>query len=143
MLRARASAGASHAARSQAQGQKAGRPDEQRLRMPSSHGFLWIKPCKGHLRETNQEYNGEEGWGLGRGAPAKEGGLDGGSSEKKVFENELGLCRSFNEKTADHSDQTKFCGLFFVVVVNNTFKNCCIFILKCPGKTKSWTMVRI
>ena len=104
--------------------------------MPSSHAFLRMKPCKGHLRETNQEHKGKAGWGAGKGTPAEEGGWDGGSSEE-VFENELGLCRSFNEKTADHSDQTKFCGLFFAVVVNNTFKNCCIFFLNVQGRQKA------
>ena len=106
---------------------EAGRPGEQRLSMPSSHAFLRMKPCKGHLREANQERKGKAGWGAGKGTPAEEGGSDGGSSEQKFFENELGLCRSFNEKTADHSDQTKLYGFFFAVVVNNTLKNCCIF----------------
>lgn len=127
MLGARASAGASRSPLSGTSAE-AGRPDKQRLRMLSSHAFLRIKPCKGHLRETNQEHKGKEGWGSGKGTPAKEGESDGGSSEEKVFENELGLCRSFNEKTADHSDQTKFCGLFFLVVVNNTFIKIAVFL---------------
>lgn len=100
---------------------------------PSSRAVQRTKPCKGHLSRTSQEDKGEAGWGSGRGAPAKEGVSHGGSSEEKVFKKELGLCRSLNKKIADHRDKTKFCG--FVVVVNS-IKNCCIFTLKHPGKTK-------
>ena len=139
VLRVRASAGASRAARSQIkcsgqQTRRAAIQDAVLSCLPAD------KPWKGHLRVTNQEDKGKAGWGSWRGIPAEEGGSHGGSSEEKVFKKELGLCRSFNKKIADHGDKTKFCG-FFVVVVNNSIKNCCVFILKCPGKTKGWTTV--
>ena len=90
--------------------------------MPSSHAFRPIKPWKGHLSVTNQEDKGKAGWGSGRGTPAEEGGSHGGSSEEKVFKEELGLCRSFNKKIADHGDKTKFCGVFLLLLTTIALK---------------------
>ena len=128
VLRVRASAGASCAARSQAQVQQASNQRSRPL-VPSSGQ----SPVRATSVEQARKTRGRQAGVPGGGPQPRRGGSHGGSSEEKVFKKELGLCRSLNKKIADHRDKTKFCG--FVVVVNS-IKNCCIFTLKHPGKTK-------